>query len=121
MRATIKQAAAYGLRPFVGPHISPPRRHATGMNPATALTQGKKRKTILIVDDEPSVIAMSVGCSTAIPLTFSQPVAAQTLFNSHGIRREITSSSDRLPMPRMSGIELETRMTSERPGLKVLG
>jgi two-component system cell cycle sensor histidine kinase/response regulator CckA len=91
------------------------------MNPAIALTPGKNEKTILIVDDEPSVIEVvgrMLDRDSLNILTASS--GSDALQRSREYPHEIHLLLTDFRMPRMSGMELATKITSERPGLKVL-
>ena len=91
------------------------------MNPSLALQQEKKEKTILIVDDEPSIIEI---VSRLLDLDLFNILTAgsgaDALRQSREYPDEIHLLLTDFQMPRMSGMVLATRMTVERPALKVL-
>jgi len=91
------------------------------MGSPPALAQDQREKTILVVDDEPSIIA--VVCRMLDRDTFNILTAssgADGLRQSREYQGEIHLLVTDFQMPEMSGIELATKMTAERPALKVL-
>jgi DNA-binding NtrC family response regulator len=91
------------------------------MTPTPALVVDKKQKTILVVDDDPSVLA--IVCLLLDRGTFSILTAssgADGLRQSREHEGEIHLLLADFQMPNMSGVELATAMTDERPSLKVL-
>jgi CheY-like chemotaxis protein len=79
------------------------------------------RKTILLVDDDANIIAfvsaLLVDCGYDILTAKSGEEAVQ---RSKDRRGEIALLLSDFQMPGMSGVELATRLTVERPRLKVL-
>jgi len=79
------------------------------------------RKTIFIVDDDPSVlecvVAMLADRDYQILTSGS---GAEALQQSRAYKGEIHLLLSDFEMPGMSGVDLATAMTAERPQLKVL-
>jgi DNA-binding NtrC family response regulator len=79
------------------------------------------RKTVLVVDDEPSILAVVSGLlgddNYNILTAGSAPHALQRSREFEGRIHLLLSD---FQMPGMSGVELATAMTLERPQLKVL-
>jgi DNA-binding NtrC family response regulator len=79
------------------------------------------QKTILVVDDDPGIlssVSRLLAKSNYEVLTANSGNAALQL--SRNYEREIHLLLSDFQMPGMSGIDLATELTSDRPGLKVL-
>jgi two-component system cell cycle sensor histidine kinase/response regulator CckA len=86
----------------------------------TAAPENNK-KTVLVVDDDPSILAVVselLGDDTYNILTSS--TGAQALQRSRDFKGVIDLLLSDFQMPGMSGVDLATSMTLERPHLKVL-
>ena len=79
------------------------------------------QKTIFVVDDDPAVLS----CVAAFLAEHDYRVltwgsGAEALLQSRAYKGEIHLLLSDFQMPAMSGVELATAMTAERPQLKVL-
>jgi FixJ family two-component response regulator len=79
------------------------------------------QKIIFIVDDEPAVLSCvaEILDSDAYHI-LTWPSGAEALRQSRAYKGEIHLLLSDFQMPGMSGVELATAMTAERPELKVL-
>lgn len=84
-------------------------------------TSGDERSTIFVVDDDPAVLR----CVTALLTDHGYHIlswgsGAEALLQSRTYKGEIHLLLSDFQMPAMSGVQLATAMTAERPQLKVL-
>lgn len=81
----------------------------------------KNKKTVLVVDDEPSILAVVSGLLGDDEYNIlTAGTAAQALQQSRDFKGAIDLLLSDFQMPGMSGVDLATSMTLERPQLKVL-
>lgn len=81
----------------------------------------KNKKTVLVVDDEPSILAVVSGLLGDDEYNIlTADTGAQALQQSRDFKGEIDLLLSDFQMPGMSGVDLATSMTLERPRLKVL-
>jgi two-component system, cell cycle sensor histidine kinase and response regulator CckA len=81
----------------------------------------KSKKTVLVVDDEPSILAVVSGLLGDDEYNIlTAGTAAQALQQSRDFKGAIDLLLSDFQMPGMSGVDLATSMTLERPQLKVL-
>ena len=79
------------------------------------------QKTIFVVDDDPAVLRCVVSLLTDHGYRIlSGGSGAEALVQSRAYTGEIHLLLSDFQMPEMSGVELATAMTAERPQLKVL-
>ena len=78
------------------------------------------QRTILVVDDDPEVLALVSGLLTGSYNVLTACSGVSALQLSRDFQGEIRLLLSDFQMPGMSGIELATAMTADRPGLKVL-
>lgn len=79
------------------------------------------QKTIFVVDDDPAVLKCVVALLADHDYhILSWGSGAEALVQSRAYRGEIHLLLSDFQMPEMSGVELATAMTVERPQLKVL-
>jgi two-component system cell cycle sensor histidine kinase/response regulator CckA len=100
-----------------------PRRQREGPMDQTLELRHKDRKTktILVVDDDAAVLAVVANMLVDREYTILTAVSgAKGLEQSREFKGEIHLLLADFQMPGMSGVELATAMTVERPGLKVL-
>jgi CheY-like chemotaxis protein len=85
------------------------------------LSSGSDRKTVLVVDDNPHVLmvveAVLGDCEYSILTAES---GSKALEKSRAFEGDIHVLLSDFEMPQMSGMELATLLTAERPELKVL-
>ena len=99
-------------------------RIATPAGPAPAPPKsgpGRGTETILVVEDEPAVLALSRRALEAqgyVVLAASDPSAAMRLFELHGGTIHLLLTD--VVMPGLSGRDLADRLTARRPGMRVL-
>ena len=80
-----------------------------------------KEKTILVVDDDPDILRVVVALLANSEYNVLTAASGSTaLQQSRGYPGEIHLLLSDFQMPGMSGIDLATAMTVERPELKVL-
>jgi DNA-binding NtrC family response regulator len=86
------------------------------------MEQAPRKKTILIVDDEPMVLSVVSAALDAIEYNIlTASTGATALQQSREFNGEIDLLLSDFQMPGgMSGLDLATAMTSERPQLRVL-
>jgi DNA-binding NtrC family response regulator len=85
------------------------------------LSPSRAKKTILVVDDDPDIL--SFVCELLIESHYNVLTARNgndALRQSRNHEDEIHLLLSDFEMPRMTGIELATQMTVDRPRLKVL-
>jgi PAS domain S-box-containing protein len=130
-------ATAYGIVKqsdgYIAVHSEPGRgstfkiylpRIATPTGPAAAPAKGgpgRGTETILVVEDEPAVLALSRRALEAqgyVVLAASEPAAALRLVELHGGTIHLLLTD--VVMPGLSGRVLADRLTARRPGLRVL-
>jgi DNA-binding NtrC family response regulator len=81
----------------------------------------QSKKTVLVVDDEPSILAVVSGLLGDDEYNImTAGTAAQALQQSRDFKGAIDLLLSDFQMPGMSGVDLATSMTLERPQLKVL-
>ena len=82
---------------------------------------GQVRKTIFIVDDEPAVLSCvaELLADNAYRI-LTCPSGEEAMRQSRAYKGEIHLLLSDFQMPGMSGVELATAMTADRPLLKVL-
>ena len=82
---------------------------------------GAKEKTILVVDDDPIIIAAVMALLANREYNvLTDTTGARALQQSRDYTGDIHLLLSDFQMPGMSGIELATAMTQDRPALKVL-
>jgi len=85
------------------------------------MQQSSEKKTILVVDDDPKILslvsALLTGGDYSILIATS---GSMGLRQSREFKGRIDLLLSDFQMPGMSGIDLATEMTTERPELKVL-
>ena len=86
------------------------------------MEQAPRKKTILVVDDEPKVLSVVSGVLDHIEYNIlTAGTGAKGLHESREFKGEIDLLLADFQMPGgMSGVDLATAMTLERPQLKVL-
>jgi CheY-like chemotaxis protein len=78
-------------------------------------------KTILVVDDDPSIIAAITGLLASSEYNIlTADSGLKALEQSRAFKGDIHLLLSDFQMPGMSGIDLATMMTADRPELKVL-
>ena len=85
------------------------------------VSSGRDRKTILVVDDDPHilvVVAAVLGDSEYNVITAGS--GSKAMEESRAFNGDIHVLLVDFEMPQMSGMELATMMTAERPAIKVL-
>src|SRR5579872_4352262 len=80
----------------------------------------KSGKTILIVDDDPATLELVSGCLRGQYNVLTANGGIQALQRSKGCKEAIDLLLTDFSMPGMTGIELATQITLERPTIKVL-
>jgi DNA-binding NtrC family response regulator len=81
----------------------------------------KNKKTVLVVDDEPSILAVVSGLLGDDDYDIlTAGTGADALQQSRDFKGAIDLLLSDFQMPGMSGMDLATSMTLERPRLKVL-
>jgi DNA-binding NtrC family response regulator len=79
------------------------------------------QKTILVVDDDPVILQFVAGLMADIGYTVLTAISGETaLEQSRGYKGEIHLLLSDFQMPAMTGIELATQISAERPRIKVL-
>ncbi len=87
----------------------------------TSVVPQSYQKTILVVDDNPDILKFVTGILTASNYrVITAGSGAEALQQSKNFRSEIHLLLTDLQMPRMSGIDLATLMSADRPQLQVL-
>jgi two-component system cell cycle sensor histidine kinase/response regulator CckA len=85
------------------------------------IPSAENKKTILIVDDDPAVLAtVSAMLDNGDYNVLTAPSAALAVARSRNLKGEIHLLLSDFQMPGMSGVDLATTMTNDRPDLKVL-
>jgi len=100
-----------------------PRLDSTADKPATPQRGGPARgsETILVVEDEPAVLALSQRALEAqgyVVLAASDAAAALRVVERHGGTIHLLLTD--VVMPGLSGRELADRLRAQRPGIRVL-
>ncbi len=84
-------------------------------------TPRQDQKTIFLVDDDPAVLqTVALLLADHDYHVLSSVSGAEALLQSRAYEGEIHLLLSDFQMPQMSGVELATAMTAERPQLKVL-
>src|SRR5581483_10650261 len=79
------------------------------------------RKTVLVVEDEPTVLTVLVAALSQAGFTvWKAPNAEAALRLSRASREPVDLLLTDVMMPGMNGAELADRLLAERPGLRVL-
>jgi two-component system cell cycle sensor histidine kinase/response regulator CckA len=87
----------------------------------TAAPLINNKKTVLVVDDEPSILDVVSGLLGDDEYNIlTADTGAHALQQSRDFKGEINLLLSDFQMPEMSGVDLATSMTLERPQLKVL-
>jgi len=82
---------------------------------------GHEQKTIFLVDDDPMVVKyVATLLADRDYLVLSWGSGVEALLQSRAYQGEIHLLLSDFEMPEMSGVELATAMTAERPRLRVL-
>jgi CheY-like chemotaxis protein len=82
---------------------------------------GTAQKTILVVDDNPEVLrSVSQFLADSAYNILTANNGKEALQQASGYKQEIHLLLSDFEMPVMTGIELATKLTLERPGLRVL-
>jgi CheY-like chemotaxis protein len=84
------------------------------------LTELQNRKTLLVVDDNPDVLNLISGALEADYRILRANSGQEALEKSNDSKSEIHLLLSDFQMPGMSGIELATKITEQRPKIKVL-
>jgi len=92
-----------------------------GEKPVEQTLTTKSKKTILVVDDDPQILAVVSGLLGETDYNILTAAnGAEGLEQSRRFEGEIHLLLSDFQMPGMSGVDLATVMTLERPELKVL-
>ncbi len=78
------------------------------------------KKTVLVVDDDPAILALTSGFLTESYNVLTAVNGKEALQMMKEYKGELNLLLSDFEMPGMSGIELATHLTVERPQLKVL-
>jgi DNA-binding NtrC family response regulator len=99
----------------------PPASEESGEKLVEQTFTTKNKKTILVVDDDAHILAVVSGLLGETDYTILTAAnGAEGLEQSRRFEGEIHLPLSDFQMPGMSGVELATAMTIERPDLKVL-
>jgi DNA-binding NtrC family response regulator len=78
------------------------------------------KKTILVVDDDPTILQSVTGILERDYNVLGASAGKEALQRSQDFKSEISLLLSDFQMTEMSGIELATQITAQRPGIKVL-
>jgi DNA-binding NtrC family response regulator len=82
--------------------------------------EAQVKKTVLVVDDDPSILESVCGVLGRDFGVLRASSGKEALQLSKGFKSEICLLLSDFQMAGMSGVELATQITAERPGIKVL-
>jgi two-component system cell cycle sensor histidine kinase/response regulator CckA len=78
------------------------------------------KKTVLVVDDDPTILQLTSGFLTDDYFVLTAVNGKDAIQTMKDYKGELSLLLSDFEMPGMSGIELATQLTVERPQLKVL-
>jgi DNA-binding NtrC family response regulator len=90
------------------------------MGAAERVPELREKKTILVVDDDPSILATVCGVLGRDHKVLGANSGKEALEVSKDFKSEICLLLSDFQMAGMSGIELATQITAQRPKIKVL-
>jgi len=100
----------------LAPELPPAEYGGKMENPAVL----QKTKTILLVDDDPAVLKFVAECLAGRYDVLTANSGDEALKKSVDFKNEIHLLLSDLEMAGVTGIELATRITAQRPAIKVL-